>query len=147
MNSKQAYEKLMAHVGQTLALSQVAGVLSWDQETMMPSDGAQSRAEQSAALASVIHNRNSDPHIGEWCAAIDVNSLDDVAKANVREAKRAHHRATCVPVKLAEELARAGALGQGIWAKARTAENVTDLSANAVKNGRVKTSGSAVFEA
>ncbi len=126
MNSKQAYEKLMTHVGQTLALSQVAGILSWDQETMMPSDGAQARAEQSAALASVIHSRNTDPHIGEWCAAIDANSLDDVAKANVREAKRAHHRATCVPVKLAEELARAGALGQGIWAKARTAENVTD---------------------
>lgn len=126
MNNEQAYQELLEHLKTTNALSQAAGVLSWDQETMMPKGGAAARAEQSAALASVIHARNIDRRIGEWCAALEGAGLDDVANANVREANRSHQRAVRIPTKLAEELARAGALGQGIWAKARGEENVAD---------------------
>lgn len=125
MNSKKAYSNLIDHLKKTDALSQVAGILSWDQEVMMPKTGASARAEQSAALASVLHARNIDPRISEWCDKIDVASLDDVAKANVREARKAHERAIRIPAKLVEELARAGAMGQGIWAEAKDAEDVS----------------------
>ena len=54
------------------------------------------------------------------------NTLDAVGRGNVREAKRSHLRATKIPARLAEETARATALGQGIWAKARADENVVD---------------------
>ncbi len=127
MASNQAYSALLAQVKKTNALSQAAGVITWDQETMMPKNGAPARAEQSAALASIVHERNCDPRIAEWCAEIDENSLDAVGKANVREAKRSHLRATKIPARLAEEIARATALGQGIWAKARADENVADF--------------------
>lgn len=126
MNSEQAYQELSNHMRQTIALSQVAGLISWDQETMMPKDGTPARAEQSGVMAAVLHGRNIDPKIGEWCDAIDVASLDDGGKANVREALRSHQRASRIPAKLAEELARAGALAQGIWAKARADEKVAD---------------------
>lgn len=127
MTDQQAYASLIAHLKQSIALSQIAGLLSWDQETMMPPEGAEARAEQSAALATVIHQRDCDPRIAEWCEQIDLNQLDAVAAANVREARRTYERATKIPAKLAEELARQTALGQGIWAKARADENVSDF--------------------
>lgn len=127
MNHDQALANLLAHLQKTIALSQVAGLISWDQETKMPKEGNEARAEQSAAMASIIHARNKDPHMGEWCAAIDPSALDDVNRANLREAKRTHERATHIPAKLAEEQARLTALGQGVWAKARAAENVADF--------------------
>ncbi len=125
--TSQPYNDLLAHLKTTAALSQAAGVLSWDQETMMPKDGAAARAEQSAALASIIHGRNCDPKIAGWCDDIDVSVLDDVARANLREAKRSHLRATRIPQRLASELARETALGQGVWAKARANENVSEF--------------------
>jgi carboxypeptidase Taq len=129
VNSDQAYDCLIAHLNQTIALAQISGLISWDQETMMPEDGTGARAEQSAALASVIHARNSDSRIGEWCDAIDQTSfaetpLADVKKANIREAMRSFKRAIRIPVDLASELARSAALGQGIWAKARSEKDV-----------------------
>ena len=65
----------------------------------MPKDGAGARAEQSAALATVIHNRNIDPNIAEWCAQTDETLLDDEQKANVREAMRTHQRAVKISCK------------------------------------------------
>ena len=127
MSDNNAYASLLAHLKKTNALSQAAGVISWDQETMMPKNGAPARAEQLAALASIVHERNCDPKIADWCAEINESKLDLVGKANLREAKRTHKRATRIPARLAEEIARATALGQGIWAKARAAENVNDF--------------------
>ncbi len=127
MASDQSYSALLAYMKKTNALSQAAGVISWDQETMMPKNGAGARAEQSAALASIIHERNTDPRVAEWCDEIDEATLDEVSKANIREARRSHLRATRIPTRLAEEIARQTALGQGIWAKARSDENVVDF--------------------
>ncbi len=106
MNGEKTYEALLQHLKQTGALEQVAQLISWDQEAMMPPGGAEGRAEQSAALAAVVHGRRTDARIGEWLDAIDDAGLGDVAAVNVREARRGFERASRIPVKLAEELAR-----------------------------------------
>ncbi len=56
-----AYDDLMAFQRNTEALSQVAGRLGWDQETMMPEGAAPQRAEEHAAMANVMHARRIDP--------------------------------------------------------------------------------------
>ena len=117
------YENMMAHVSRTGALSSAAGILSWDQETMMPREGAAHRAEHMGALSAVIHERNVDPRLGEWLEAIDASALDPVEAANVRRARRDHERATRVPARLAEEIARKTSLAQGVWAEARAADD------------------------
>ncbi len=127
MTHQKALASLLSHQKKTIALSQVAGLISWDQETMMPQEGNKARAEQSAAMASIIHARNTDPRIGEWCAAIDPQELDDVMKANWREARRSFERATRIPADLAEEQARATALGQRLWAGARANQSVAEF--------------------
>ncbi|MEQ9672941.1 MAG: carboxypeptidase M32, partial [Roseovarius indicus] len=61
-----AYDELMAHERETQALAQVAGRLSWDQETVMPRGAAEQRSEVSGAMEAVLHARRTDPRVGEW---------------------------------------------------------------------------------
>lgn len=114
---------LLDHLKQTAALGQVSGLLSWDQETMMPASGAALRAEQSGAMAAVIHARNADPRIAEWISGIDRAALSPFDRCNLDQAQRAYDRATRIPSRLAEETAKAASEGQIIWAEARAAKD------------------------
>ena len=112
-------DALNAHLRQTAALEQVAGLLSWDQEAKMPPAGAAQRAEQAGAMAAVIHARCADPRIPEWIAGLDRKTLTRIDAANVAEAERAHRLATRIPARLAEESAVAASEGHKTWAAAR----------------------------
>lgn len=115
----EAHAALMAHRQTTEALAAVAGRLSWDQETVMPRGAASQRAEESAAMESVLHARRTDSRVGDWLAAIDDGALDAVGRANLRHIRRDFDRACKVPADLASALARTTSLSQGIWAEAR----------------------------
>tara|TARA_R110002049_G_scaffold89127_4_gene224552 strand:- start:5779 stop:7254 length:1476 start_codon:yes stop_codon:yes gene_type:complete len=119
-----AFDDLMAFQRETEALAQVAGRLSWDQETVMPRGAAPQRAEETAALETVLHARRVDPKVGEWLAMIDEAHLDDVGRAQLRHIRRSRERAIKVPAALASRLARVTSEAQGIWAAARAAEDV-----------------------
>ena len=124
----QTYSELLAHIKQTTALQQAAGVLSWDQEVMMPKKGADARAEQMGALESALHERRTDPRVGEWLAKLNGAALGPAELRNVELTRRAYDRATKVPARLAEELARLTARAQGIWAEARAANRFEDFA-------------------
>ncbi len=124
----QAYSELMAHVRQTEALAQVEGLLSWDQETVMPRKATAQRAEQRAALESVLHARRGDPAVGERLAAIDPGTLDAAERRNIDLIRRDYDRATRIPADLANELARLTSLAQDIWAKARADKSFADFA-------------------
>ena len=117
-----AYEDMMAYQRQTEALSKVAERLGWDQETMMPRGGADQRAEEMAAMEGVLHARRTDPRIADWLGAVVPG--DDVARAQVRHIRRSYARATKVPSGLAQEIARVTSSAQGIWAEARSRDDV-----------------------
>ena len=119
--SGDAFADLMAHQAETEALSQIMGRLGWDQETMMPDGAADQRGAEMAALEAVLHARRSDPRLGEWLAR--ATPPDATGAAQLREIARQHARATLVPARLATALARETSLAQGIWARARKAED------------------------
>ena len=119
-----AYKELMAFQHVTEALGQVAGRLGWDQETVMPRGAAGQRAEETAAMQSVLHARRTDPRLGEWLAQIDDAMLDPVGQAQMRHIRKSYARARKVPADLAEEIARVTSRSQGQWAEARAAEDV-----------------------
>ena len=116
-----AYDDLMAFQRETEALSQIAGRLGWDQETVMPRGAAEQRAEEMAALEGVLHARRTDPRVGDWLAA--ATPADAVGEAQLREIRRSFERASKVPARLAAEIARVTSKAQGTWAKARAAED------------------------
>ncbi len=112
-----AFDDLMAFQRETEALSQIAGRLGWDQETMMPRGAARQRSEESAALQAVIHARRTDARVGDWLAK--VAATDQAGAAQIRLIRRSYERTLRVSAALASEIARVTALSQGTWAEAR----------------------------
>ena len=117
-----AYTELMAFQRETEALSQVAGRLGWDQETMMPRGSAAQRSEEMAAMEGILHARRIDPRIGDWLDAATPQT--EVETANLHHIRRSYDRTTKVPAKLAAEIARVTSMSQGEWAEARANDDV-----------------------
>ena len=118
-----AYDDLMIHEREMQALSQVAGRLGWDQETMMPRGAADQRSEESGAMQAVLHARRTDARRGDLLAAAEAEVTDDVARAQLRHIRRDFDRAARVPGDLAVALARLTSRAQGQWAAARAADD------------------------
>ncbi|MCZ0810905.1 carboxypeptidase M32 [Roseovarius sp. EGI FJ00037] len=116
-----AYDELMAFTRETEALAQVAGLLSWDQETMMPRGAAAQRSEAIGAMESVLHARRTDPRLAGWLASAE--APDEGGAAQLRLLRHDHERAVRVPGDLAAALARLTSHAQGVWAEARAADD------------------------
>ncbi|HUT77695.1 MAG TPA: carboxypeptidase M32, partial [Polyangia bacterium] len=125
MTPRESYDWLRAHSVQTAYLASAAEVLAWDQRTCMPPGGHPHRAGQMAAMARLLHERSTDPRIGEHLARVEGNALvacpTDPEAVNVREWRRDFDRSLRIPERLAVELARASTEGESAWETARPA--------------------------
>lgn len=115
-----AFQELMTFQRETEALSSIAERLGWDQETMMPRGAADQRAEEMAALESVLHARRTDPRIEDWLARAEATTPAEARSLDL--VARSYNRTTRIPARLATELARLTSRAQGIWAEARANE-------------------------
>lgn len=122
MSNHTALDALLDYASQTEALSQVAGRLGWDQETVMPRGAAHQRSEEMGAMAAMLHERRMNPRIGEWLALAEPRDAVDAAK--LRHIRRDYDRATKLPESLAAELARTTSIAHGVWAEARANDDV-----------------------
>jgi carboxypeptidase Taq len=116
---------LRERMAQLTDLGRIHALLFWDQNTMMPPRGASARADHSATLELISHERLTDPEIGRlldalepWAASEDPDGDDVRLLAAVR---RDHEKAVLVPGALAAEMSHADALGQQAWQEARAA--------------------------
>ena len=66
ISENAAMNELLAFQRGTEALSSIAERLAWDQETVMPRGAVEQRSEEMAAIEAVLHERRTDPRIGEW---------------------------------------------------------------------------------
>ena len=118
---------LQERMAELTDLGRIQSMLFWDQNTMMPPNGAAARADHSATLEVIAHNKLIDPEIGRlldalepWAAGEDPDSDDVRLLAAVR---RDHEKAARVPTELAAEISHADALGQQAWQEARAASD------------------------
>jgi len=120
-----AWDTFRSREAELVDLGQAAGLLGWDQQTIMPRRGAAIRANQLTTLQSIYHERLADPAFGEAIAALEEDGaeLDEVGRASLRIARRLYDRAIKVPADLVRELARAEAEGFEIWQVARPARD------------------------
>ncbi|MEM9317617.1 MAG: carboxypeptidase M32, partial [Pseudomonadota bacterium] len=120
-----ALEELFDFDGTTAALGQVMGRLNWDQETVMPPGAADQRAEEIAALETVLHARRQDARIGDWLERATPETASDGARLALL--RRDFERAQRIPSDLAAELARLASRGQGLWVAARADEDLASF--------------------
>ena len=117
------YLELARLLREAALLGSCSNVLGWDEQTFMPEGGAQFRSEQLGLIAGLTHERATSPRIGELLneleAAGDLGDPNEDRAVNVREARRSFNRATKLPQRLVEELARTTTLAQQAWVKAR----------------------------
>jgi len=118
---------LRRHLGEISDLQSIAGLLFWDQQTMMPPAGALNRGDSLGTLARVIHARETDPMLARlldalepWAAEQDPDS-DDARL--IFWTRRDFEKAVRVPEDLAAEMTKAKALGQHAWLEARAAND------------------------
>lgn len=114
------YAELLRRSREVALLQSCTAVLSWDQQTYMPKAGAAFRGDQLALLASLTHEKATDPRIGELLAAVEGKTApDSIEAANVRELRHSYDRVTKLPKCLVEELSRVTTLAQEAWQEAR----------------------------
>ncbi|WP_270936535.1 carboxypeptidase M32 [Falsiroseomonas oryzae] len=112
-----AYERLKARFARLGALNEAAGILHWDASAMMPPGGGHARGEQLAALAGVAHEMLIAPQVAEDLAAATAEG--EWEGANLALMRRAHARATALPVELVEASARANSACEKVWREAK----------------------------
>ena len=122
------YHELKSRLREAATLGSIGSLVAWDQETYMPPAAASFRAEQIAVLRGIVHQRFTDPRIGELLSACESDRAltgdpTTADAANIREIRRKYDRATRLPLDLVRELARVGSQAQEAWKHAREAND------------------------
>jgi carboxypeptidase Taq len=127
MRADQAYDELLRRVREETLLTTVEALLDWDEETYMPPGGVENRSEQLALVAGLLHERGTDPRVGELLAIVEHSDLvadaGGPAAVNVRALRREYDRFVRLPRTLVQDVARTTALAQKAWASARGASD------------------------
>jgi carboxypeptidase Taq len=117
----EALNKRLAGVN---ALGAALGLMSWDQQTHMPSGGAPARAQHMGQLGRMVHEmfvaEETQSLLAQAEEETDPESLDGALLRNVR---RGMDLATKVPSALVERKTFLGAQGHEVWVEARMAND------------------------
>ena len=117
------FSNLIDFIKGTIALGQISGSLSWDQETMMASGSIEQRSQWMGHLQTTIHERKIDPRISDWLNAIDPQTLNQDDAAQVKHISRDFNRSVRIPADLASAIAITTSRSQLIWTQSRSDEN------------------------
>ncbi len=113
--SMSAFKQLVDHSKVISNFKHLSAISSWDQATVMPSGGNQSRSEAMAQLSVHIHSLQTAPMLGEWFDKAEQQPLDEQQKATLREMKREWQQATVLPQDLVEAKSLAGFKCEHAW--------------------------------
>lgn len=118
-----SYNDLCAAMHELGTLGSISALVGWDQETYMPPKGTEARSDQSALLAKLMHERATDPKLGEMISVCesdpDLQDPTSAEFANVREMRIDYDKATKLPGDLVSALAKAQSKAQDVWKGAR----------------------------
>ena len=122
-----AIAELKRRLAEIHDLEKAVAIAGWDQRTMMPPGGAPARAELSATLSGLAHERFVDDEIGRLLdrlapheASLDYDS-DDASL--IRVTRRDWEKARRVPAELASAWARESGRAHVAWLEAREAND------------------------
>jgi carboxypeptidase Taq len=114
-------DRLQELIGEVDDLRKAATLLFWDQRVMMPPGGAEARAEASATVGRIAHQKFVSPELGKLLDELDEADYDyDSFEASlIRVTKRDYDKAVRVPPELTGEMRRSSALALSAWGPAK----------------------------
>ncbi|MDR2741216.1 MAG: carboxypeptidase M32 [Treponema sp.] len=127
MKTDESLRQLHAIDGDCCFLEKTAAILQWDQETNLPPEGVEERADQLALIEGLANERAGDPKIGRLLENLGSTAenpsgdeaLPPVERDFCRVLRRRYDRAVKLPPGFAAAAARAESLSQAAWVKAR----------------------------
>jgi carboxypeptidase Taq len=120
---EQKLQKLKETIATLADLGGVQAILSWDQQTYMPSGAAEMRGQQTATISRIAHEMGTSPELGKlleelkpYAETLDPDS-DDACL--IKFAVRDFEKATCVPADFVVEQAQVITLANQAWSDGR----------------------------
>jgi carboxypeptidase Taq len=108
-------------------LNHAIALLGWDQQTYMPSGGAEDRGNQLATLSQIAHKKFTSEEVGRLLEDLEpqVAQLDpDSYEARlVKVTRRLYDKETKVPPEMVVEFAQLTTAAHQIWQEARAEDN------------------------
>ena len=115
-----AKEEFITRVNDLYRYEAIQGHLGWDQETIMPSKGAEARGEILAWLAGQRHNSLIDEGMNSLITELENETHDDFFAANLREMRRKYDEAVKIPTSFVSKFTKARSEALIAWQKARS---------------------------
>ena len=115
------YESLTLELKRIHALSQISGLLEWDEQVNLPENSGDFRAQQSSAMAGIVHREATNPKIGEWLNELsEDSSLTSEQNVVIKEARKNYDRRTKIPEDFVAH--KAGHLSKAyhVWVNAKS---------------------------
>ena len=117
------FAELQTRLAEIVDLGKTSAVLGWDQQVMMPAQGAPIRAEQLATIGRIAHQKFTSPEIGKLLDDLaefeEQHEYDSFEASLIRVARKDWVKARKVPSDLRAEMTRASSLAIPIWVEAR----------------------------
>ncbi|WP_133702586.1 carboxypeptidase M32 [Roseateles toxinivorans] len=128
--STPAYTELQQRHQRMHRLAHLQSIAGWDQAANMPAKGNEARALAMAEMDGVLHQMRTDASLQALLAAAEQESLDDDARANLREMKREWRASNALPQALVEAKSLAISRCEHAWRTQRPAQDWAGYAAN-----------------
>ncbi len=118
---ESTYDKLLTECKRLDRLGSIGGFLAWDERVLMPPKSGELRAEQSAALAELVHREAIRPDIGRQIEELEAqwSDLTPPQQAVVRDARRDYDERTRLPSAFIARKTKARTASYQAWVRAR----------------------------
>ncbi|KAL9643568.1 hypothetical protein ABK040_010181 [Willaertia magna] len=130
MSLRSTYNALQELVKKYKVLGSVSALVEWDELVMMASKGASARAIQMSTLASLKHDLETDPKIGQYLSDLyDENTqtvkeekeqpFNEFEISNIKLISKEYNRNTKIPSELVARSSALASKGYHTWVQAR----------------------------
>jgi carboxypeptidase Taq len=121
------YEQLCERLGHLWDVVKLAGLASWDQQTMMPPQGAGVRARQLATASKIVHELLVSDELGSLLEELrpyeESLEYDSDEASMIRVTRSDREKEVRVPTELREAQARSAGEAFPVWVEARRTSN------------------------
>ncbi|MEO8523580.1 MAG: carboxypeptidase M32 [Caldimonas sp.] len=119
--TSSAYQELTRHWTRLHRFSHLHSIAGWDRAAMMPTKGSEARAGALAEMDALLHGLRTEPRLATLLAQAEGESLDEVARSNLREIRRDWNSSNALPPALVEAQSLATSRCEHAWQTQRPA--------------------------